>query len=135
MSDNRIFIDSNILLNLFSADQKRKEFASSLFNKEHIISTQVVNENVSVCIRKLNLSKNEAFSHGTFLMNNFILVQIARATIENAFTISNKYGYNFWDSLILSSALEDECDIIYSEDMQNGQIIEDNLKIVNPFKN
>ena len=59
MSDNKIFIDSNILLNLFGSDQKRKEFSSSLFNKEHIISTQVVNENINVCIRKLHLSKDE----------------------------------------------------------------------------
>ena len=45
-----------------------------------------------------------------------------------------KYAYSYWDSLILASALENNCPIIYTEDMQSGQIIEDSLKIINPYK-
>ena len=124
MNSSKIFIDSNMVLNLFADDQKRKDFASSLPKQSHIISTQVVNENVNVCLKKLKLSKADAFTHGEYLMDNFLLVQIARTTIQNAFDISNKYGYSFWDSLILSSAIENGCDVLYSEDMQNGQVIE-----------
>jgi len=47
--------------------------------------------------------------------------------------IKEKYHYSWWDSLILTSALENNCKIVYSEDMQHGQIIENTLKIVNPF--
>lgn len=133
MNGSKIFIDSNIFLNLFGADQKRKDFATSLPKQFHVISTQVVNENVNVCLKKLKLSKAEAFNHGEYLMDNFLLVQIARTTIQSAFEISSKYGYGFWDSLILSSAIENGCDILYSEDMQNGQVIEKAITIVNPF--
>jgi len=135
MNGKRIFIDSNIFLNLFGADKKKKLFASSLQYQTHIISTQVVNENVNVCVRKLKLSKGEAFAHGQYLMDNFLLSQISRATIESAFDISNKYDYSFWDSLIISSAIENGCDTLYSEDMPHEQIIEKKLKIVNPFAN
>ncbi|MEI6154767.1 MAG: DNA-binding protein, partial [Deltaproteobacteria bacterium] len=45
-----------------------------------------------------------------------------------------KYQYSYYDSLIISSALEKKCQILYSEDMQDGQTIEKTLKIVNPFK-
>ncbi|MEO5571689.1 MAG: PIN domain-containing protein [Bacteroidia bacterium] len=133
MNGKKIFIDSNIFVNLFGADRKKKLFASSLPKQTHIISTQVVNENVNVCIRKLKLSKTEAFTHGHYLMDNFLLVQISRSTIEGAFDISAEYGYSFWDSLIISSAIENGCNTLYSEDMQHGQIIEKKLKIVNPF--
>jgi predicted nucleic acid-binding protein len=50
-----------------------------------------------------------------------------------SFYIKEKYSYSWWDSLVLASALENSCKIIYTEDMQNGQIIENTLKIVNPF--
>ena len=133
MSDSKIFIDSNILICLFDGDAKRKAFATSLKNKNHIISTQVINENINVCLKKIKLSKLEAFSHGAYLMDNFEIVTITKSTIETAFSISIKYEYSFWDSLILSSAIESGCNIIYSEDMQHGQIIEDRLTIVNPF--
>ena len=58
---------------------------------------------------------------------------IGAITIQNAFDISSKYGYNYWDSLILSSAIENGCGEVYSEDMQHGQEIEKHLKIINPF--
>lgn len=133
MSASKIFIDSNIMLSLFDGDERRKSFAASLPKQNHTISTQVVNENVNVCLKKIKLTKAEAFSHGTFLMDNFNLVQIAPTTIQRAFVISDKYGFSFWDSLILSAAIESGCDTLYSEDMQNGQVIEKTLTIINPF--
>ena len=133
MNGSRVFIDSNIMLALFDGNQKKKAIAASLAKQNHIISTQVVNENVAVCLKKLKFSKAEAFSHGVFLLGCFNIVQIAQSTILYAFMISNKYGYSFWDSLILSTALESNCSTIYSEDMQDGQIIEERLVIINPF--
>jgi len=47
--------------------------------------------------------------------------------------IAKRYSYSYYDSLIISAALEANCDTLYSEDMQNGQIIEKVLRIVNPF--
>jgi predicted nucleic acid-binding protein len=55
-------------------------------------------------------------------------------TIEKACKIADKYNYSFYDSLIITAALACNCSILYSEDMQNGQIIENCLTIVNPFK-
>jgi predicted nucleic acid-binding protein len=53
--------------------------------------------------------------------------------IEQALFLHEKYLYSYFDSLMLSSALKADCSIIHSEDMQHGQIIENTLKIVNPF--
>jgi predicted nucleic acid-binding protein len=48
--------------------------------------------------------------------------------------IMNKYDFQLFDSIIISSALESGCSLLYSEDMNDEQIIEKQLKIVNPFK-
>jgi hypothetical protein len=47
--------------------------------------------------------------------------------------IAEKYQFSFYDSLIIASALKCDCYTLYSEDLQHGQIIEDKLKIINPF--
>ena len=39
----------------------------------------------------------------------------------------------FYDSALLASALLADCDTFFSEDMQNGLVIEDQLTICNPF--
>ena len=47
--------------------------------------------------------------------------------------LHKKYGY--WDCLMLASALRSECEFIFTEDMQDGQLIENKLKIKNIFNN
>lgn len=55
-------------------------------------------------------------------------------TIEQACRIATKYHYSFYDSLIIAAALSANCKTLYSEDMQDGQIIENSLTIANPLK-
>ena len=55
-------------------------------------------------------------------------------TIKYSWRIRRKYSYSYWDSLSIASALENNCKALYTEDMQDGQIIEDKLTIINPFK-
>jgi len=49
--------------------------------------------------------------------------------------IKDKYKYSYYDCLIISTALLNNCDTLYSEDMQHGQLIENKLEIINPFIN
>jgi predicted nucleic acid-binding protein len=53
--------------------------------------------------------------------------------IQKALKLNSKYGYSYYDCLILASALLNDCEYLYSEDMQHNQLIEGKLKIVNPF--
>jgi len=61
-------------------------------------------------------------------------VVIKKKDIRKAMTIKERYKYNYWDSLIIASALQNNCSILYTEDLQDGQVIENALKIVNPFR-
>jgi predicted nucleic acid-binding protein len=45
-----------------------------------------------------------------------------------------RYQFSYWDSLIVASALESGCGVLYSEDLQSQQRIENQLEILNPFK-
>ena len=63
----------------------------------------------------------------------FEVVLLRKSSIDKALRIVMQYKFTYWDSLIIASALENNCSILYTEDMQDGQVIDDKLKIVNPF--
>lgn len=65
--------------------------------------------------------------------NNFEIVNFSLTTQIKALKIKEKYKLQYYDSLILATALENGCTLLYSEDMQHEQIIENQIKIVNPF--
>jgi len=59
---------------------------------------------------------------------------ITHKTVRTAFDIAEKYGYSYYDSQVIACALETGCTVLYSEDLQHNQIIENTLRIVNPFQ-
>jgi len=59
---------------------------------------------------------------------------ITDTTITKAMDMSSRLKFPYWDSLIVASALEAGCDILYTEDLQHGQIIDNRLTVRNPFK-
>jgi predicted nucleic acid-binding protein len=107
-------------------------FKNTLSKKRLIISAQVVNEFYSA-MSKYNYSHNQIVQFINEISISANIKNISFNTSKKAFYIKDKYAYSWWDSLVLSSALENYCQIVYSEDMQHGQIIENSLRIVNPF--
>ncbi len=127
------FLDTNIIVYSLGNNQKKKEITNSLIDSNPIISTQVINELVNVCLKKLKLTKEESFKVGRFLLTKCSIKTLNISTIDSAMNISIKYNFSYWDSLIISSALENGCSIVYSEDLQHNQVIENKLKILNPY--
>lgn len=68
------------------------------------------------------------------LFDSYRVEIIEKETIIKAMSISSRYGYTHWDSLILANALMNNCRIVYTEDMQHKQIIEGKVQIINPYK-
>jgi predicted nucleic acid-binding protein len=60
-------------------------------------------------------------------------VAVRQNTIKKALALNERYEYSYYDCLIIASSLEAGCKYLFSEDMQHGQIIENSLKIINPF--
>ncbi len=132
MSDKR-FLDSNIIIYLFDKDEKKKETVIELMKDIPFISSQVIIECLNISIKKLKISKDVCFKNAELLMENCEYFMIGIPTLKKSFEIANRYKYSHLDSLIIASALETNCSILYSEDMQHNQIIAQKLKIINPF--
>jgi len=137
MQDNRkIFLDSNIVIYTYcnnSIDKQQK--ARELFlNKNIAISTQVLQETANTLYRKFKADFHTIRSLLEECVRNVSTLHVnTDKTVFQACDIAERSQYSFYDSLIIASALEAECQILYSEDMQHHQSIEGKLKIINPF--
>ncbi|MCL2426112.1 MAG: PIN domain-containing protein [Oscillospiraceae bacterium] len=133
MSGGKAFIDTNIFVYLYSDTDisKRLSVMQEIDKYERFISTQVLNEFSNVCIRKLKLPLADVRNAITEICNTCNLVIIDDNTVMDALQHHEKYGYSYYDSLIIATALESGCEYLLSEDMSDGQIIEDALTIKN----
>jgi predicted nucleic acid-binding protein len=143
MNSQPPFIDSNIWLyrlldnqSLVGSESERKRSIAHALTeaKDVIVSVQVINE---VCV---NVLKKAAFTEAQIklLLQSFEdrcdIVMLEMAIVTRASDLRLQYHLSFWDSLIVASALSVNAEVLYSEDMQDGLVVEQRLRIVNPFK-
>jgi len=135
------FIDSNVFLYLFDeTDERKREIAdgiveSALQAHSASISFQVVQEVLSVVTRNL-AAPMTAEDAGRFLervLGPLWRVSPSMALYRRALDVQARYRYGFYDSLIITSALDAGCSRLYSEDLQDEQRI-GRLTIENPFR-
>jgi len=132
--DEYTFLDSNVLIYTVSNDAAKKQRAVELLDKKNVvISTQIISESINVMYRKLNYDYSKIRRITDKFVEKTTLYPITHDTIHRALNIAETYHYAYYDSQVIASALENNCTILYSEDMQHGQKIENSLKIVNPF--
>ena len=136
------FIDSNIWLYRFIINPNnvnaisKQQIAINITNYPHIIiSTQVVNEVCVNLIRKAKFDNHQIQTLIEELAQGCDIVPVSLDTIYSAATLCHQYSLSFWDSLIIASAILEDAKILYSEDMQDGVVINNTLQIFNPFKN
>jgi len=135
MSAKPVFLDTNIVIYAYSVDQVKKcQIARALIEAgSAVISTQVLNEYCNSTRKKYP----HLFDRVEETLHELLAVLDVRdlmpSTSLQAVQLTRRYGYSYYDSLILASALEAECSILVSEDMHNGMLIDERLRIVNPF--
>jgi predicted nucleic acid-binding protein len=128
------FFDSNVLLYTLAKNDPRQAVADRLLAAGGTISVQSLNEFAAVARRKLRFSWPETMQALSDIRALCAPpLPITLATHEAGLRIADRLGYRFYDSLIIASALEAGCGTLYSEDMQDGQVIEGALTIRNPF--
>ncbi|AMA10682.1 PIN domain-containing protein [Picosynechococcus sp. PCC 73109] len=134
MSD-RVFLDTNILIYIYSQDEPQKQQRAIARTQAPLIwiSTQVLNETINVLRRKFKLDYNQIIDVVTELTQQFQVATVSTETINQALGIAQRYQFSYCDSLIVASALESRCSQLFSEDLHNNQRIYDQLTIVNPF--
>lgn len=134
---DRIFIDSNILIYTIDDNEKTKQqiannIVEQLSENNGIISTQVLQEFYNIATKKLNIPKEHVKILIERLSDCFIVHKNSVSDIIRAIEISIKTQFSFWDSLIISAAIAENCSFIYTEDLNPGQII-DGVALKNPL--
>ncbi|CAA9228177.1 MAG: Programmed cell death toxin MazF like [uncultured Cytophagales bacterium] len=99
---------------------------------EVVISAQVLNEFSNVASRKLAYSAFQVSAQLHAFPDAFTVVPLLPAYTLQAIALKDRYGYAYYDSLIVATALQTGCTHLYSEDMHHGQKV-DGLTIINPF--
>lgn len=141
----KAFVDTNIYIYALTKsqdqfDQNKRIIALSVFetlieSQSIVTSTQVLNEFHSNLVKKFKLEDAIVFN---IVEQNILpislIAPISFQTYHSAYCLRSEYSLSFWDSLIVASALENNCTTLYSEDMQHRQNIENQLIIINPFK-
>ena len=137
-----IFIDSNIWIYAFLDSEKDHEKQRKILtlleeipaDSTVISSVQVVNEFHWILFRKYGIDEVTIKAKVTKGLAVFAsVVPLDFKVYQDAFRIRDKYNISFWDSLIVASALDNKCTLLYSEDMQHGLLIDNKLKVVNPL--
>lgn len=134
MSVEADFLDTNVVLYLLSGDAAKADRAQALLDAGGTISVQVLNEFASVARRKLGCTWPEI---GEILVTVRALCRMRPLTVEvhdRARALAARYEVPFYDALIAASALDAGCATLWSEDFQDGQLLEESLRIRNPFR-
>ena len=128
------FLDTDILIHAALQPDLRSEQARLIVAQGGVISVQVLNEFAAVASRKLRKPWPEIERALLAIRDLFPEPQpLTAATHDAALDLAERLGCQFYDALILASALEAGCDTLLTEDLQHGQRIDGRLTIRNPF--
>jgi len=141
---DKVFVDSNIWLYALTIPRdgedmsKRNKAVKCLRNladqKTIVVSIQVINEFHWNMLRKFKINDDSVAEIVKVNVESIaVITEIGYPVYRKAFNLRKKYSLSFWDSLIVASALESECEMLYTEDLQHGQVLESRLTLCNPF--
>jgi predicted nucleic acid-binding protein len=126
------FADTNVVLYLLDDGLKADRAEAVLANGPRI-SVQVLNETLVNCRRKAGLSWEEASAFLAGVQSLCPVEDLTLQTHEVGRAVAERYGFSIYDAMIVASALISGCTTLWSEDMQNGLLVEGRLRVVNPF--
>ena len=127
------FLDSNILVYAASQDA-RSGIALKLVQDRFVIRVQCLNEFANVARRKLMMSWDEVAEISSLYRE--LADSVMALDHDNhvmALGFAKRYGYSLSDAAIIAAAIKSGCKVLYSEDMQSGQALEEGIEIINPF--
>jgi predicted nucleic acid-binding protein len=126
------FADTNVILYLLDSGAKADR-AEAILARGPRISVQVLNETLVNCRRKAGLNWDET---NAFLAGVRALCPVDDVTLQThevGRALAERYGLSIYDAMIVASALLADCTVLWSEDMQDGLMVEGRLRIANPF--
>lgn len=136
-STEHYFVDTNIWLYALieGADMHKHLIAADIVQgRGVVVSTQIINETCVNLLKKAQLSEAQLYDLILAFYAKYEVVAMESEVLLRASRLRSQYSLSFWDSLVIASALESDCNVLYTEDMQDGLEVSGQLTIVNPFR-
>jgi predicted nucleic acid-binding protein len=133
MSAVDAFFDTSVLLYLLSGDSGKADRVEELLAEHGTVSVQVLNEFAAVAMRKLKMPSRDVREILDTIRAVCGVEPITLATHERGLAVNERYGFSLYDSMIVASALIVDAKVLYAEDLQHGQVIDGQLRVVDPF--
>lgn len=133
VTNRKPFLDSNVLLYLLSADARKADQAEAIVQAGGLISVQVLNEVANVARRKLAMPWAEVDEVLSLIQSLCPAEPLTVETHQRGILVAKRYGLSLYDAMIAAAALLAGCDVLYCEDMQDGLVMEGQLRVCNPF--
>jgi predicted nucleic acid-binding protein len=133
MSGVEPFFDTSVLLYLLSDDAAKADRVESLLSTRGVVSVQVLNEFAVVALRKLKMPLSEVREILDTIRAVCAVEPLTIETHDRGLAVCERYRFSLYDSMLVAAALISGAKILYSEDLQHGQVIDNQLRITNPF--
>ena len=133
MSGADSFFDTSVLLYLLSDDTVRADRIETLLSARGVISVQVLNEFAVVALRKLKMPLNEVREILGTIRAVCAVEPITVESHDRGLAVFERYKFSLYDSVLVATALMSGAKILYSQDLQHGQVIDNQLRVTNPF--
>jgi len=132
----KAFLDTNVFIYTQSKGEltKRDIALKALEKFDCYASTQVFNEVSNIMVKKLKMPIVEVKQIISAINDRCEIFIVNFEAVQKALDLKEVYNYSYYDSLILATALLSDCNYIFSEDLHDGQIIDNKIEIVNIFK-
>ena len=133
MSGADPFFATSVLLYLLSDDTAKADRVETLLSARGVVSVQVLNEFAVVALRKLKMPLNEVREILDTIRAVCAVEPITVETHDRGLAVFERYKFSLYDSMLVAAALIAGAKIVYSEDLQHGQVIDNQLRVTNPF--
>lgn len=127
------FFDTNVLVYLASGDLAKADRAEAVLADGGTISVQVLNELTNVARRKMGMSWPETQDFLSLVRGILTVLPITIDTHETGLALAERYKLSVFDAMIAASSLHAGCGTLWSEDMQHGMVLDERVRIANPF--
>ena len=133
MSGADPFFDTSVLLYLLSGDTAKADRVENLLSSRGVVSVQVLNEFAVVALRKAKMPMAEIREILDTIRAVCSVEPLTIETHDRGLAVCERYRLSLSDSVLVAAALSAGATILYSEDLQHGQVIDNQLRVANPF--
>lgn len=130
----RAFLDTNTLVYFAAADLDRAARVEALLRAGGVVSVQVLNELTLVCLRKLGLTWTELDEVLSVVRAACTVEPLTETTFDLGRQLAERYQFRVYDAMIVAAAMLAGAQVVYSEDLHDGLLVEGRLRIRNPFR-